>query len=167
MASVAEQLAQQESTPIGHIKPKQIPSDQSNYVLNSLTDDGSISPSSSSSSSSPSDDQPIALNRHGSNRIQRSNTLKQPLQGKQRSISQPPVGKTTIAASAQVGCNPSNNNNAAPSIPNGGDASSSCRDPYIVQRYIMNPLLIGGKKFDLRVYVLVDSYSPLSVWIYK
>eukprot|EP00435_Cladocopium_sp_Y103_P061960 s931_g23.t1 len=35
------------------------------------------------------------------------------------------------------------------------------REPYIISRYISDPLLVGGKKFDMRLYVLVTNYKPL------
>ena len=37
----------------------------------------------------------------------------------------------------------------------------------VISRYISNPLLINGHKFDLRVYVVVTSYEPLRIYIYK
>jgi tubulin polyglutamylase TTLL9 len=40
-------------------------------------------------------------------------------------------------------------------------------DAYIVQRYLQYPMLIGGKKFDMRLYALVTSFSPLKVYQYR
>lgn len=37
----------------------------------------------------------------------------------------------------------------------------------VVQRYIEKPLLIGGYKFDLRLYVCVPSYHPLTIYAYR
>ena len=39
------------------------------------------------------------------------------------------------------------------------------KEAYVICRYIDKPLLIGNKKFDLRIYVLVTSYRPLKVWL--
>jgi tubulin polyglutamylase TTLL9 len=40
-------------------------------------------------------------------------------------------------------------------------------ESYVVQRYIPNPYLVAGKKFDLRLYALVTTYAPLTVFLYR
>jgi tubulin polyglutamylase TTLL4 len=37
---------------------------------------------------------------------------------------------------------------------------------YLISKYVSNPHLINGLKYDLRVYVLVSSFDPLRVFIY-
>lgn len=41
------------------------------------------------------------------------------------------------------------------------------KDQYLISRYIDNPLLICGKKFDIRLYVLVTAFRPLKAYLYN
>ena len=40
-------------------------------------------------------------------------------------------------------------------------------DHRVVQKYLKDPFLIDGLKFDLRVYALVAGCDPLRVYVYK
>jgi tubulin polyglutamylase TTLL5 len=47
------------------------------------------------------------------------------------------------------------------------DIPQSETDVTVISRYIQNPLLIQGLKFDLRIYVLVTSFEPLRAYVYR
>eukprot|EP01028_Stygiella_incarcerata_P004942 TRINITY_DN2135_c0_g1_i1.p1 TRINITY_DN2135_c0_g1~~TRINITY_DN2135_c0_g1_i1.p1 ORF type:complete len:460 (-),score=107.88 TRINITY_DN2135_c0_g1_i1:918-2297(-) len=38
---------------------------------------------------------------------------------------------------------------------------------HVIQRYVERPFLIGGKKFDLRLYCLVTCYAPLTAFLFR
>ena len=46
-------------------------------------------------------------------------------------------------------------------------SNSGSVQSYVISRYIESPLLVGGKKFDLRLYVLVTSYRPLKAFMFR
>lgn len=46
-----------------------------------------------------------------------------------------------------------------------GKEDNIINELYIAQEYIMNPLLLGGRKFDMRIYALVNNFNPLSIWL--
>ena len=44
---------------------------------------------------------------------------------------------------------------------------NSVKDDVLISKYISNPHLINGKKYDIRLYVLVTGFSPLKVYVFN
>jgi tubulin monoglycylase TTLL3/8 len=48
-----------------------------------------------------------------------------------------------------------------------GEPNLQKENRWIIQKYIEKPLLVENTKFDIRQWFLVDSWSPLRIWVYK
>jgi len=52
-------------------------------------------------------------------------------------------------------------------IDNYDDIKNAKQKRFLVSRYVMHPLLINNKKFDMRAYVLVTGMNPLKIYFYR
>lgn len=41
------------------------------------------------------------------------------------------------------------------------------RNGYVLCKYVAKPHLLQGRKYDMRIYVVVTSYEPLKVYVFK
>ena len=47
------------------------------------------------------------------------------------------------------------------------EGSSYSKTTWVIQKYIENPMLIMNRKFDIRMWVVIPSWNPLQIYIYK
>ena len=50
---------------------------------------------------------------------------------------------------------------------NENNQTININDIYVISKYIENPFLMGGKKFDCRIYCLVTTFHPLKAYLYQ
>ena len=51
--------------------------------------------------------------------------------------------------------------------PVGDDVQAYTKKTWVIQKYIENPMLILNRKFDIRVWVIVSSWNPLKIYIFR
>ena len=50
---------------------------------------------------------------------------------------------------------------------NENNQTININDIYVISKYIENPFLMAGKKFDMRIYCLVTTFRPLKAYLYQ
>ena len=51
--------------------------------------------------------------------------------------------------------------------PVGDDSNVYSKKTWVIQKYIENPMLILKRKFDIRVWVVVPTWNPLRIYVFK
>jgi len=47
------------------------------------------------------------------------------------------------------------------------EANAYTKKTWVIQKYIENPLLILNRKLDIRVWVVIPTWNPLKIYLYK
>ena len=53
------------------------------------------------------------------------------------------------------------------SKPADGEQNAYTKKTWVIQKYIENPMLILNRKFDIRMWVVIPTWNPLRIYVYK